>query len=485
MNSKKNNGLPIWVFLFLLNGIALCAGFFLVIFECVESLKTASQIQTEQNLKIFSYSMESLLFEVDENLDGFVKDIAKTNADFRITVVSEDGSVIADSDAVDISLLENHASRPEVAAALDGREGKGIHHSTVNNTDVMYYAIPFNYANKNMALRLSMPMKVTTFLSGREAKNIVFFSVIILALVLGASFIISAFIVRQINILKEASLQYQKGNFNFRAMITSPRELKTLGESFGSMASVIQKDLENLKRLEQVRTDFVANVSHELKTPVTSIKGFIETLLDGALDDKETAEHFLKIMDAQSGRLINIIEDLLDLSRLEEDKQSPSLIRSDIVSITKNVTESFRKAAAEKNISLEFNCDDGIDKKIFALLNEGLYSQALGNLFDNALKYCPENSTVSCSVKEVSSANSKTILVVVEDDGPGIPELYRGRIFERFFRVDKSRSRSTGGTGLGLSIVAHIIKIHGGNVVEKNRIDNKNGARFEIVLPEV
>jgi two-component system phosphate regulon sensor histidine kinase PhoR len=245
---------------------------------------------------------------------------------------------------------------------------------------------------------------------------------------------------------------------------------------------LVLTDITRLKRLEQIRTDFVANVSHELKTPVTSIKGFTETLLDGALDDRDTARHFLEIMDAQSGRLINIIEDLLTLSRLEQESKPPETAPADLAEIMRKVCRTWEKNGERKNISIVFREPDP-DADFTVSVNTGLIQQAVGNILDNAVKYCPPGSEVVCMIGRETAGGKNVACIGIEDNGNGIPSIYRERIFERFFRVDKGRSRETGGTGLGLSITAHIIKIHGGTVEETERPDGKPGAYFRIILP--
>lgn len=477
--------MPIWVFLIVLNGFCLCAGFFLIVTQCITSVTTVTEKQTERNLKIFSNSVKESILERNteaSTLDTYVKSIAGNEKDFRITVVNHDGTVIADSDAKDISILENHLSRQEISNALDNHEGYAIRKSTVSKNDVMYYAIPFTYNDSKAVLRLSIPMEAADFFSHDEIWNIVFWGVVILLIVLASTFLISGFIVSRINVLQEAAKQYQKGNFAFRPLINSPKELKSLGDSFSNMAQTINENISELQRLEQVRTDFVANVSHELKTPVTSIKGFIETLLDGAIDDKETAKHFLEICNTQTARLTDIIEDLLNLSRLESDKQKPDLIEANIESVLQTTVQNFSDRAKDKKISLQFQKLS--TTPLVVKLNEGLLSQAVGNIIDNAIKYCPEKSEIVCSLETKNTSNSLGYAVIkIEDNGEGIPDVYKDRIFERFFRVDKSRSRETGGTGLGLSITSHIIKLHGGTIIEKNRSDGKSGACFEIQLP--
>lgn len=481
ISKPKNKGLSpsITVFLFIINGFFLCAGFFILTAFSLSYLKKTSISQCEQNLKIFSRSLKTILpqnHEQDFSFDAFVKTIAEKNPSFRITIINSAGKVIGDSDGA-ISSLENHASRPEVHNALNGMEGSAVRKSTVSNDDVMYYASPFIFDNQNLVLRLSMPIESTVFFSTPIGRNMIFVCIIVFFAITIASFANSAFIVRRIDAIKKASLQYLQGNFSYRPLVHSPKELKELSDSVSDLAQKIQNDISRLTNLERVRKDFVANVSHELKTPVTAIKGFTETLIDGAAENPETARSFLKIIDSQCSRLMSIIEDLLTLSRLEQDDKLPELTKQNLVDIAQMCIKDFEKSAQNKNTKLIFLTQE---KDIYANVNVGLLSQALSNILDNAIKYCPENSEISCTL----SKNKNDLNIIIQDNGSGIPEKYQKRIFERFFRVDKGRSRETGGTGLGLSIASHIVKLHNGSIIEENRPDGKSGARFVITLPE-
>lgn len=482
ISRPKNKGisLPITVFLFIINGIFLCAGFIILTAFSLSYLKKTSVTQCEQNLKIFSRSLKTVLpqnAQDDFSFDTFVKNIASQDPSFRITIINSNGKVIGDSDG-SIATLENHADRPEVQAALNGKEGSAVRKSTLSKNDVMYYASPLAFAGQNLVLRLSMPVETSVFFSTDIGHKMIFMCILVFLGIAAVLFAISAYIVRQIDAIKKAALQYQNGNFSYRPLVHSPKELKQLSDSVSDLAQKIQSDISRLTHLERVRKDFVANVSHELKTPVTAIKGFTETLIDGAVDTPETARSFLKIIDSQCSRLMNIIEDLLTLSRLEQDDKTPELTRQNVVDIAQMCVKDFEKEAQNKNTKLLFLTQD---KAIYANVNTGLLSQALGNLLDNAVKYCPENSEISCTVAKAE--NVQKLNIIIQDNGNGIPPKYSERIFERFFRVDKGRSRETGGTGLGLSIASHIIKLHKGSIIEEARPDGKQGARFVITLP--
>ncbi len=245
------------------------------------------------------------------------------------------------------------------------------------------------------------------------------------------------------------------------------------GNEIGVLA--VFNDITRLRRLENIRRDFVSNVSHELRTPVTSIKGFVETLLDGAAKDPKNARRFLKIIAKQTERLNAIIEDLLTLSRLDnnEDEVHIALRQTPLNEVLKAAIQICDLKASEKNISISLDCP----QNLAANLNSILFEQVIINLVDNAVKYSPDSSRV-----KVSAAKTDNKLeIVVKDEGNGIPAEHLSRIFERFYRVDKARSRVMGGTGLGLAIVKHIVNAHSGSINVESQ--EGQGSTFTISLP--
>lgn len=259
------------------------------------------------------------------------------------------------------------------------------------------------------------------------------------------------------------------------SVIDSGREDKKSGAPILRLI-LVMNDITTLKRLEQIRKDFVANVSHELKTPMTSIKGFAETLLDGAADDPETARRFLRIIQNQTGRLVNIIEDLLALSRLEQNDEE-SLIQYETISLENPVTEAVSLCtprAEEKETVIHRDCPGDLT----VAGNGRLLEQAVLNLVDNAIKYCPAGSRIEVTGRRNDEGGT---VLTISDNGPGIPEEDQDRIFERFYRVEKARSREMGGTGLGLSIVKHTMLVHGGRVTLESRPGK--GSAFRLHFP--
>lgn len=241
-------------------------------------------------------------------------------------------------------------------------------------------------------------------------------------------------------------------------------------------AVVVLNDVTRLKRLEQVRKDFVSNVSHELKTPLTSIKGFVETLLDGAVNDPEDARRFLDIIGKHVDRLNAIIEDLLTLSRLEQGEGATPQSMLEVGPLAGPVKEALQVvqlAAKDKRIVIEASCPSDV----YVQMNAPLIEQCVVNLLDNAIKYSDAGKTVTLSV----TRRNGSVVIDVADQGVGIPSEHLARLFERFYRVDQARSRSLGGTGLGLSIVRHIVELHGGSIEVESELGK--GSTFRISLP--
>ena len=234
-------------------------------------------------------------------------------------------------------------------------------------------------------------------------------------------------------------------------------------------------DVSQLRKLERMRAEFVANVSHELRTPLTSIQGYAETLLDGALEDEDNARQFVLTIQHQAQRLSALISDLLELSRIESGQVTLNLAPQDLNRLVKNVLDIFEPTFSEKGLKFTSEIPEDILK---VSADEHLLTQVLINLLDNAIKYTEEGGQITVSAKALESE----IQVDVQDTGIGIRESDTERIFERFYRVDKSRSRELGGTGLGLSIVKHIIQQHGGTIRVESQLGQ--GSTFSFSLPK-
>lgn len=272
-------------------------------------------------------------------------------------------------------------------------------------------------------------------------------------------------------------------NITCEVSITQPQELilklnaSPLRDSRGASigAVMVLHDVTDIRRLENIRRDFVANVSHELKTPITTIKGFVETLRDGAMDDREHAHRFLDIIANNGDRLHAIIEDLLRLSRLEQTEQIAGLVRQDtrLHQVIETAVQGCSAKAEARQVTITTACDPDLQLSV----NTSLIVQAIVNLLDNAINYSKAGSTIHLA----ASRQADETTVCVRDEGIGIPQEHLPRLFERFYRVDKARSRERGGTGLGLAIVKHIAQVHGGQVSVVSTLGE--GSTFTLRLP--
>jgi two-component system phosphate regulon sensor histidine kinase PhoR len=244
---------------------------------------------------------------------------------------------------------------------------------------------------------------------------------------------------------------------------------------------VVMFNITEFKKLENIKADFIANVSHELRTPLTAIKGYTETLEEGAFEDPQEQKHFIKIIKRHADRLINIVSDLLVLSEIEgrdvlsQQNENGDLEDVNVNEVIRSSLEALKSNALEKELKVSFNPSD---KEHIITASRFLLEQMFINLIDNAVKYTPDHGEVGIEITD----KNEYLAIEIYDNGIGIPKDSLPRIFERFYRVDKTRSRKMGGTGLGLSIVKHIVIIHGGKIDVKS--EEGKGSRFCISLPK-
>jgi two-component system phosphate regulon sensor histidine kinase PhoR len=262
-------------------------------------------------------------------------------------------------------------------------------------------------------------------------------------------------------------------NIKNKTILCSATMLKDQEDNFIGHVIVVN-DITKLRNLEKVRQEFVANVSHELKTPITALKGYVETLKD--VDNDEDKNYFLNILDKQTSRMNSIINDLLELSRLEEsvDKGDIEIYENNILDLINDAINECEYAANKKQIKLHINCSSSI---IFNL-NKRLIQESVVNLIYNAIRYSDNEKIVKVDVKIISN----NLHISVKDKGIGIPKNELDHIFKRFYCVDKSHSKATGGTGLGLSIVKHIMNLHSGKVVVESNVGE--GSNFTLIIPK-
>lgn len=467
--------------LLLSNTLIFCLAFIAFLFYSLTTLKRTAIKQTEENLKVFTSFLPL-------SLSALPPSLSPLPSDFRYSIIALNGKVIYDS-AEDISALPNHLDRKEVEEAIKDKSG-GEHTltrwSATLKTSLIYCAKKVVIEGNSYILRTCLPVKESVYFTSNIKLNIVLIASILLVTVLFLSSALSFIVVHSIDSLVVKSKSYKKGKIKEEVKNKKLKRIIQIKE-VNALNKAVKKLAQNLKRQDRVRRDFVSNVSHELKTPVTCIVGFSETLLNITGDntsnspkdaiDKDKRQdiaRFSSVIYKESKRLNSIINDLLTLSHLDIMQKLPDTARINLKECTADILTSFTKMANDKGITFTLNCPS----PVFSLLNLPLFNIALSNIIQNAIKYSPENSAITIEITQ-----EKKALIKVLDCGEGIPPEARTRIFERFYRVDKGRSRKEGGTGLGLSIAFHIIKLHKGKIFVEDREDKKTGACFVILLP--
>lgn len=350
----------------------------------------------------------------------------------RVTWIASDGSVLYDSEASD--LRDDQSGYAEVRSAFETGEGRSVRDSASAGESSMYYAF---LCEDGTVLRLSQPLSALR--SALLAVSPVFW-MLLLVLILSAimAFRAAQAILKPLNELDLDALDPAK---------TYP-ELSPLVSRIQEQKDAIREETE---RRESLRKEFSANVSHELKTPLTSISGFAELMRDGLVPPEKVKE-FAGDIYRESQRMISLVDDIMRLSKLDEEKGFPEPEDLDLYSLAEEVLESLKAQADKRNISLRLTGSPALVQGVLPVLQEMLY-----NLVDNAIKYNREGGSVTVHVQQ----DGGSVSLSVADTGIGIPPQEQERVFERFYRVDKSHSKRIGGTGLGLSIVKHGAQMHG------------------------
>lgn len=276
----------------------------------------------------------------------------------------------------------------------------------------------------------------------------------------------------ELNKIKEIIINITRNTYEKPDQIVLSKNLSGLEDAIKGMFEKAKSDIEYLKRLERIRTEFLANVSHELRTPIFAIQGYIETLLNGAVNDKKVNLNFLEKANQHTINLSNLLNDLIDISMIESGEMRMSYRYFDIYAYLDEIVNELRPMATEKGIELIF-LKYGDKLELFGDKNK--LRQVFVNLIQNAIKYT-EHGKVEIVIEE----EKKHGLIIIRDTGIGIPDEDINRIFERFYRVDKARSRAVGGTGLGLAIVKHIIEAHGSKIEVKSQLNQ--GSEFSFRL---
>jgi two-component system phosphate regulon sensor histidine kinase PhoR len=394
----------------------------------------------------------------------------------RITIIARDGRVLVDSEA-SAETMENHGSRPEVIQALAGTAGSDTRMSSTIGVKFLYVAVPVEAG----ALRIAVPLREVE----RQVAEIRNQLLTAVALSFLPAILVAAFFARYVSAKLASIIDYagKLARGDFRARLQAPgrdelgilsHQLNETGEKLQEMFEQLQREQMELEKVERIRKDFVINVSHELRTPLASIQGYTETLLDGALHDPEHNTKFLSIIRQNAERLGRLTADLMALSRLELKTTKFQFASYYVNDLLADCIASMQPMADKKRVEMTLQRTDAA-AEVFC--DSEAVHQIMTNLLDNALKYTPAEGAVSVGAR----SHGDFVEIFVRDTGIGIPAQELPRLFERFYRVDKARSRDLGGTGLGLAIVKHLVRAQGGNV----RVESESGkgSNFIFTLP--
>jgi two-component system phosphate regulon sensor histidine kinase PhoR len=395
----------------------------------------------------------------------------------RVTVVRADGKVLVDSEA-NAAEMANHSTRPELIQAFSRGEGSDSRLSATVGVRFLYVAV--RTADGSAAIRIAAPVSEIDRQVGKIRTKIL----VSTALAFVPAVLIAALLARLISRRFARIISYAgelaRGNFRARLAESDSSEFgqleRTLNETSENLQrTVAQLQLEHaeLEKLERVRKDFVINVSHELRTPLASIQGYTETLMDGALSDPDHNMRFLGIIRHNAERLARLTADLLTLSRIEQKRRKFEFEMRRANSLIQDAFDMLNPLAEKQQIRLRV---EPAPEDTVVWCDREAATQVLSNLVDNAIKYTPAGGEITVG----ACPAGPMVEFFVRDTGIGIPEEDLPRLFERFYRVDKARSRELGGTGLGLSIVKHLVAAHGGTTRVESRVGQ--GSTFFFTL---
>lgn len=391
----------------------------------------------------------SLLHDMAESSDELEARYRSTDPELRVTIISEDGEVRYDSKA-DFGVLDNHAERPEVKTALENGSGYAIRHSDTLDRDMYYYA---ELLESGEVLRISKEDSSIWSTFSSTLRGIIGIGILMFLVCFVMARGITDNIVRPI-----------------RKMADEMDQIENLEvyEELVPFITTIRQQHDDIMKSAKLRQEFTANVSHELKTPLTSISGYAELIATG-MAGEEDVQRFAHQIHRSSRRLLTLINDIIRLSELDSEQQERIFTTIDLQDISATCVEMLTMNAEQHQIEISFH-----GEKCQIQGNREMMEELLYNLCDNAIRYNRPGGTVKVSTGE---RNGRPF-VTVQDTGIGIPKESQGRVFERFYRVDKSRSKMTGGTGLGLAIVKHIVAQHHAEI----QLNSEYGKGTEITI---
>lgn len=380
--------------------------------------------QVFSDLKVYSILLEE---------DGYAENLRDKSLDeeLRVTIIAKDGSVLLDNRA-DFAAMENQGDRPEVKKAWERGEGKAVRKSETCKTAFFYFAKETEEGN---VIRVAKDTKNLFGVLGNAIPLVLFLAALLLGSCLAMAHFLAESLIRPVRMMAENVDKMDEVEFY---------------EELQPFIFTIRQQHEDIMKSAKMRQDFTANVTHELKTPLTAISGYSELIETGMASDADVIR-FAKGIHKNSNRLLTLINDIIRLSELDNGTQEEVFERVNLYALAQTCVDMLQISAEKHKVNLELRGTDN-----FVNGNKQMLEELLYNLCENAIRYNNENGSVTVMVMN----HKEKTLLVVEDTGIGIPKESQDRVFERFFCVDKSRSKSTGGTGLGLAIVKHIVMKH-------------------------
>lgn len=436
---------------------------------------------SSQSIQI-SHLIRSGSFALTENQSwyGKLQDYARLS-NLRLTLIAEDGTVLFESDlpVSELQSVDNHLMRPEVQEALKHGIGSESRFNDTMKLDMLYFARKLDDAialpNGNVHfVRVAVPLTEVYAMAGEIRWKIGFAVIVVIAFVSGLSLFVSQRVSQRIKQIAAVAREIHSGRIHKRIELKGKDEIGQLATVLNEVFDKLNADIAQLRKLERVRSEFLGNVSHELRTPIFALQGYLETLLNGALDDPKVNRDFLEKAYKNATRLNALLSDLIEISSIEFGEMKMSFRYININEYLRSVVSEMQPAAQQKGIDLTVNLQTTDSVQVYA--DKDRMKQVLFNLIDNGIKYTEPGGTVSIGAVETDGG----VKISVADTGCGISAEHLPRIFERFYRVDRDRSREMGGTGLGLAIVKHIVEAHGSKVEVESEVGK--GSIFAFTL---
>lgn len=433
-----------------------------------------SNILLDKTQEDMLYSVRIADHGLDYDLDlrkqiNELKDI-KGNENSRFTIIDHTGKVIADSEVEDVSKMQNHNDREEIIETIKSGTGYAIRKSETLKESMLYVASKSQ--NNDYIIRIAVPFSgIRRYLGALVPALLISIAVtLLLSLVLANRF--SRSVTKPLREIAEEMLKLKEEKPDFHFKHYQYEEMNVIAETTMQMSKAVKESMDRIEFEKLVRQEFFSNASHELKTPLTSIRGYLELIENDMVPDEKMKKDFLSRIRKETVNMTNLINDILMISRLETKEAEVILSDVRVCPLVKEVCKSFEPLAKEYQVTLNMNC-----RPIIIHANVQQLRALISNLISNAIKYNKPNGSVNVMV----TSERTDLIIIVEDTGVGIPEEAKQRVFERFFRVDKGRSKRVGGTGLGLSIVKHIVGYYNGSVELESKL--LEGSKFTVRLP--